>query len=58
MSRVGKEDGTNLRDDLGYTRAQIIDYINAEAQKVVDTGIDGIAVCLNGQCSIYCCNHT
>ena len=48
MSRVEKEDGTNLRDDLGYTRAQIIDYINAEAQKVVDTGIDGIAVCLNG----------
>ena len=26
---------TNLRLDLGYTRDQIIDYINEEAQKVV-----------------------
>ena len=37
MNRVARQDGTNLRLDLGYTRQQIIDYINAEAQKVVDT---------------------
>ena len=37
MNRVTRRDGTNLRLDLGYTRSQIIDYINAEAQKVVDT---------------------
>jgi len=37
MNRVAKQDGTNLRLDLGYSRSQIIDYINAEAQKVVDT---------------------
>ena len=48
MSRVARQDGTNLRTALGYNRQQIIDYINAEAQKVVDTGIEGIAVCLNG----------
>ena len=48
MSRVEKEDGTNLRTDLGYSRAQIIDYINTEAQKTVEAGIDGISVCLNG----------
>ena len=39
MSRVAREDGTNLRTDLGYDRQQIIDYINEEAQKtVVATG--------------------
>ena len=37
MNRVAKQDGTNLRVDLGYSRSQIIDYINAEAQKTVDT---------------------
>ena len=37
MNRVTRQDGTNLRLDLGYTRQQIIDYINEEAQKVVDT---------------------
>ena len=40
MNRVARQDGTNLRLDLGYTRAQIIDYINEEAQKVVvSTGV-------------------
>ncbi len=48
MTKVANEAGQNLRTDLGYNRAQIIDYINAEAQKVVEAGIDGISVCLNG----------
>ena len=40
MNRVARQDGTNLRLDLGYTRNQIIDYINEEAQKVVvSTGV-------------------
>ena len=40
MTRVAREDGTNLRTDLGYTRQQIIDYINAEANKqVIATGV-------------------
>ena len=53
MTRVARQDGTNLRTDLGYTRQQIIDYINAEAQKVVETGIDGIAVCHDGSVVSY-----
>ena len=53
MNRVARQDGTNLRTDLGYSRQQIIDYINAEAQKVVDTGIEGIAVCHDGSVVSY-----
>ena len=53
MTRVARKDGTNLRTDLGYSRQQIIDYINAEAQKVVETGIEGIAVCHDGSVVSY-----
>ncbi len=53
MNRVARKDGTNLRLDLGYSRQQIIDYINAEAQKVVETGIEGVAVCIDGTVVSY-----
>ena len=53
MSRVANEAGQLLSTTLGMNRAQIIDYINAEAQKVVDTGIDGIAVCHDGSVVSY-----
>ncbi|QCW23022.1 putative carbohydrate-binding module [Synechococcus phage S-B05] len=53
MNRVERQDGTNLRLDLGYSRQQIIDYINTEAQKVVETGIEGVAVCIDGTVVSY-----
>ena len=40
MTRVANQAGQNLRSVFGFNRAQIIDYINTEAQKVVvSTGI-------------------
>ena len=53
MTRVANQAGQNLRDTFGYNRQQIIDYINTEAQKVVDTGIEGIAVCHEGSVVSY-----
>ena len=46
MNRVARQDGTNLQTALGYTRQQIIDYINEESQKVVATGV-GTDVSIN-----------
>ena len=53
MTKVANRAGQNLRVDLGYSRQQIIDYINTEAQKVVETGIEGIAVCHDGSVVSY-----